>query len=98
MIIDHVCHLFAESGQDTFDFTENSRGSPLPHHISKRDISLPTRTAGPLFTSVSDELEQDDEIEEEDERPSSVPPVSTQRPPSFQDEARARVSQSWLMV
>ena len=89
----YACVFFvsAENGHDTFDHTETLRGSPLPHHISKRDISLPTRTSGPLFTSVSDELEQD-ESEEEDERPSSVPPVATQRPLSAQDEARARVS------
>ena len=80
-----------ENGHDTFDPMATLRGSPLPHHLSKRDISLPTRTSGPLFTSVSDELEED-ESEDEDERPSSVPPVATQRPLSVQDEARARVS------
>ena len=90
--------LFAIENGDAFDL-DSSRGSPLPHHISKRDISLPTRTSGPLFTSVSDDLDPEEVSEDEESRPSSVPPVATQRPPSIQDEARARVSllYSWCL-
>ena len=91
----------AEEGcLDLVDFLESlngevrSSGSPLPHHISKRDISLPTKTAGPLFTSQADILGLDDEeIEEVGERSDSVPPEEeTLRPASVQELMRARVS------
>ena len=97
----------AEEGDlDLVDFLESlngevrSSGSPLPHHISKRDISLPTKTAGPLFTSQADILGLDDEeIEEVGERSDSVPPEEeTLRPASVQEQMRARVSWTPLCV
>lgn len=90
-----------EGGLDLVDFLESlngevrSSGSPLPHQISKRDISLPTKTAGPLFTSQADILGLDDEeVEEVGERSDSVPPEEeeTLRPASIQEQMRARVS------
>ncbi len=86
------------------DFLESLNGevgssspvSPLPHQISKRDISLPTKTAGPLFTSQADilglDFDDDDEVEGEGERSGSVPPEETLRPASVQEQMRARVS------
>lgn len=89
----------AEEALDLVDFLESLDGevggssSPLPHHISKRDISLPTKTAGPLFTSQADILDLDDEeVEDVGERPVSVPPDETLRPASVQEQMRARVS------
>lgn len=86
--------FFTESGQESAVFTETSeaRASPLLQNISKRDISLPTKTAGPLFTSQADNLDQDDESDLEEVRPSSVPPEEIPRPVSLQDIVRARVS------
>ena len=90
-----------EGGLDLVDFLESlddeARASPLPHHISKRDISLPTKTAGPLFTSQADilglDLDDDhEEIEDVGERSGSVPPDETLRPASVQEQMRARVS------
>lgn len=90
-----------DGGVDLVDFLESlndeasSGMSPLPHHISKRDISLPTKTAGPLFTSQADILGldiDDKEIEDVEERSGSVPPDETLRPASVQEEMRARVS------
>jgi hypothetical protein len=87
------------------DFLESLNGevgssspvSPQPHQISKRDISLPTKTAGPLFTSQANIFglnfdDDDDEAEGEGERSGSVPPEETLRPASVQEQMRARVS------
>ena len=92
-----MLNLFtAESGRDSVDFSESSgeaRASPLPQHISKRDISLPTKTAGPLFTSQANILGLNDEdIEDVEERPGSVPLEETLRPSSVQEQMRERVS------
>ena len=92
-----------EGGLDLVDFLESLNGevgsapSPLPHHISKRDISLPTKTAGPLFTSQADILGldiDDEEVEDVGERSGSVPPDETLRPASVQEQMRERVS--WI--
>lgn len=86
-----------ESGHDFIDFPESpleARASPLPHHISKRDISLPTKTAGPLFTSQADILGLDDEDVEDvvEERPGSINLEDTLTQATVQQHMRARVS------
>ena len=81
-----------ESWWNSTDFADycEARSSPSLQHITKHDISLPTKTAGPLFTSQLNLLDSDDEIEDEG-RAGSTPLEETLRPSSVQELARERV-------